>query len=61
MGPTVCKLIDMLTDLSRKSGDIPVEFFSDEWTDDLEEMQYQQRWLHSIDQEDGVVRFYLDH
>lgn len=42
-----------------KDGDREVEFFSDEWTEDLEEHKYQERYLEKVKKHNGKVRIML--
>lgn len=53
------ELIAMLQKAT-KDGDREVEFFSYEWTEDLETKEYQQRWPEKVKKHKGKVRILLD-
>ena len=53
------ELIKILQDKC-KDGDLPVEFYSYEWTDDLEELEYQYRDLTEVKKHNDVIKIYLD-
>lgn len=52
------ELIKMLQDRC-KDGDLPVEFYSYEWTDDLEDEEYQHRWFEKVRKNNNVIKIYL--
>lgn len=49
------ELIKMLEE-ANKDGDREVEFFSYEWTDDLEYLEYQERTFERVRKHRGKVR-----
>lgn len=53
------ELIAKLQEMT-KDGDREVEFFSWEWTEDLEEKEYQQRFFEKAKEENGKIRILLD-
>lgn len=53
------ELIKMLQDRC-KDGDLPVKFYSYEWTDDLEEEEYQHRYFAKARKDEGVIKIYLE-
>ena len=55
---TVNEFIEMLKKTA-KTGDEKIEFFSDEWTDNLECKEYQERWLMEACREKDSIRIYL--
>lgn len=42
-----------------KDGDREIEFLSYEWTEDLEEQEYQERYLTDVKRHKGKVRIRL--
>lgn len=61
--PTLSSLIEVLSEYEKKYGDMPVNFFSYEWTEDLEEMKYQKRYLYKggIRKTNTGLRIAVDH
>ena len=53
------ELIKMLQDKC-KDGDLPVEFYSYEWTDDLEELNWQHRDFVSVKKHKGIIKIYVE-
>lgn len=53
------ELIELLQKAT-KDGDREVEFFSDEWTEDLEEKKPQQKWPTTVKKHRGKIRIMLD-
>ena len=39
-----------------RDDDPEIEFYSDEWTDDLEKTELQKRYFENIRRKDGVIR-----
>lgn len=58
---TISSLIKTLTAYKKKYGELPVTFFSNEWTADLEEMEYQERTYSGIRKRGNALRIMLDH
>lgn len=55
----VSELIKLLE--SKCKGDDPVvEFYSYEWTDDLEETQYLKRYFTAVKRKNGVIQVLID-
>jgi len=54
----VSELIKILQNI--KDSDMPVEFYSYEWTDDLKEQEYQLRQFEDIEKCEGAIKIYLD-
>lgn len=61
--PTLSSLIEVLSQYQKKYGDMPVNFFSYEWTEDLEDMKYQKRSLYrgGIRKTSAGLRISVDH
>lgn len=55
---TVNEFIEMLRKNS-KTGDEKIEFFSDEWTEDLDCKEYQERWLMEVCRNKDNIRIYI--
>lgn len=51
-------LIRQLQKLTR-DGDRIVDFYSYEWTDNLEDLEYQPRGLEAVKRENGKIRIYI--
>lgn len=49
---------ELITFIQKKcrDDDPEIEFYSNEWSDDLEKIEVQQRYFENIRRKDGVIR-----
>ena len=49
---------ELITFIQKKcrDDDPEIEFYSNEWSDDLEKIELQQRYFENIRRKDGVIR-----
>lgn len=57
---TISSLISLLQNCQKQHGDLKVTFYSDEWTDDLEECKDQKRWFRTIQKQGAELQILLD-